>query len=429
MRFFIKALLFLIIAAIAFYGYAWYENKKEVDSIIVDNGGSYGNTYIDLNGDSITNDIQFPIPGSGDTITIEQARIGTGNLLTNIKLGRAFSKEDMSKLPKRFDLIADLKRVKAPIPADMDSQGGSTYMPEFVFAGCDNKKALNYDDLKSFGISEVVMDAKLVATVDTLANNLKTDLYLAADKVNVSKVVFNIKNFDFDNPFNMALGGGYIEITDSGLHKNIIDMCAKKKNMSVDEYTNRHIAYLKHYFFQEDTFLSPAFYEQYAQYIKNPRNVKFKFLPSDSLQAMNLANMSSQALMRKLNLELFINDKPVQQLYGNRPDPSELPSLDIEAPEEEVQYIRGLTIQPTAVGQMGKYVGYDAFFNYRGKKYKGQIQSVSGGTATVKYELTVGNTVAKPFAMKDISNLRIRREFSSEVKNEAEKAVKEAVGG
>lgn len=425
MRFFIKAFLFLIVGAISFYGFSWYENKKEVDNIIVNGGGSYRSTYIDLNGDSITNGIRFPIPGSSDTVTVEQVRIGTGNLLTNIKLGRAFSKEDISKLPKRFDFIIDLKKIKMPIPSDMmDSEDGDNIMPELVFAGCDNKKSLSYDDITSFGVDEIIGDIKVVTTVDTLANNLKADLYLSADKMNITKAVFNIKNFNLDNPFNMALGGGFVEITDSGLHKNIIDMCAKKKNMSVKEYTDRHIAYLKHYFFQENTFLSSDFYEQYAQYITNPRNIKFKFLPSDSLQAMSFGNMSHQALMRKLNLELYINDKPVQQLYGNRPDPSELPQLDIEAPEEEIQYVHGLTIQPTAVNQMGKYIDYYAFFNYRGKKYKGRIQSVSGGTVIVKYELTAGNIIAKPFAMKDISNLKIRREFSTEAKDGAEKVVK-----
>lgn len=432
MRFFIKLIIAIFVIAAASYGYMWYKNKSIVDSIITDNGGSYKNTYVDLNGDSVINDINFPIPGDTASVKVSNVRIGAGSLVDNLKIYRAYKKGDQTLLPKSFKYNVNLSRLDMPMDFDnFDNQGDTDILSKIFFSGCGDKKSLEASDLNNFGINSLLGDMNFSLSLDQYSNNFVFNADVFFDKLQSGKIQLDIKNFSFDNPMNVKLRKGMFEVSDNGMQSEIYKMCAKKQGMSLDEYKERHIAYLKHLLFQENLFFSPEFYEGYSKYYSNPQTIKLSFMPTQDYSPteffVGMQNIPS--FLRKTNAELFINNKAIAPLYGNRPDPSELPSLDIEAPEEEIKYIRGLTIQPTAVSQMGKYVGYDAFFSYRGKKYKGQIQSVSGGTATVKYELTVGNTVAKPFAMKDISNLRIRREFSSEVKNEAEKAIKEAVGG
>ncbi|WP_251358554.1 hypothetical protein [Kangiella sp. TOML190] len=414
MRFFIRLFLFLIVIAALVYGYAWYKNKQSVDSMIINNGGSYDSTYLDLNGDSVIKGIRFNIPGLSDAATVQELRMGTGSLLTNVRVAKAFANQDLEGLPNHFDLLFDAKGAKLPLDPAMDqtNAGATPFLNLATFAGCGNRTDLSVADLSSLGIYALTSDAKVKVSIDKTNSKAFADFYINLDKLSTLKMDFRLDGFSFTNPFGMGLGGGSIEVSDNGIQRDINKLCAQESNLSEKQYTERHISYLKHLLFRENIYLSPEFYQTYAAYHANPRSIKLKFHPDSSLQPMSLAGVSPRRLMSLLNADVMINDQSITPLFGNRPDPSELPELDEVTPEEStLTIVQGLTVQPTAVASLANYVGYDAFFNYRGQKYKGEILSVSGDNALIKYEINAGNRVSKPFAISEIKNLRVRREF------------------
>jgi len=126
--------------------------------------------------------------------------------------------------------------------------------------------------------------------------------------------------------------------------------------------------------------------------------------------------MSPQRLVSALSMQLYFNDKRVNQLFGNPPLPSELPQLDtvIEVKDDNLTRIQGLTLQATSPSAMGSYIGYESRFRYRGKNYKGKIVSVSGSTVRVNTYISSGNYLEMPFKISEIQNLMIRREVQPE---------------
>ncbi len=418
MKFFIRFFIFLLILAAAAYGYAWHKNKQAVDDIIVKNGGSYKSSYVDINGDSVTTDINFQLPGSSQNITISEVRVGTGSLLSNFKVSKAFASNDLDSLPDHFNLVLDVKEARLPLDPAMDSanSGSDLFFNKATFAGCGDRLDLSVADLSDFGISSLLTDTRVQMSIDQTSSKAFADVYINLDKFNTTKLKFTLNNFNFNNPFGMGIGGGSIEFSDNGIQRNIIALCAKENELSEKQFTERHISYLKHLLFQENIYLSPEFYQQYAKYHTNPRSLKLNFQPSDSLQPMSLMGVSARRLLSLLNAEILINDVSITPLFGNKPDPSELPQLDKVTPEDDgITTIYGLRVQPTAISSIGRYIGYDAYFDYRGQKYKGQILSVSGSSATIRYEINTGNKVTKPFQLNEISNLRIRREYTPPV--------------
>ncbi len=414
MRFFIRFFIFLLVIGAAAYGYAWYKNKQAVDDLITKNGGSYSSTYIDANGDSVIKGISFQIPGLPQPATVEELRTGTGNILTNIKVSKAFNSNDLASLPEHFDVYFDVKGAKIPLDPIMDQAtpaSSNDFFGAATYAGCGDRRAMSISDLSSLGIYALDSDAKIKLTLDNSNRKAFADIYINLDKLNTTKINLSIKNFNMANPLGLSFGGGSIEIADNGIQRDINAICAKESELSEKQYTERHISYLKHLLFQENIFLSPEFYEQYAKYHSNPRSIKMSFNPSNDLQPMSLMGASPRRLLNLLNTNVQLNDNSITPLFGNRPDPSELPQLDLVTPEDDgLTTIYGLKRQDTAVSSIGRYVGYNAYFDYRGNKYKGKIKSVTGSAVNVRYEVSTGNYVEKPFRLSDISNLEVRRE-------------------
>lgn len=422
MRFFIRIFLFLLIIGAAAYGYAWYKNKQAIDNLITKNGGSYRSTYVDVNGDSVTKGISFQIPGLPQPASIEELRAGTGNIFTNVKVLKAFREKDLAALPPLFDMYLDVSGAKIPIDPIMDqtSSANDDFFSKVSYAGCGDRRSLSASDLSSLGIYALDSDTKIKLTFDTPNRKAFADFYFNFDKLSTAKIGMNLKNFNMNNPIGITVGGGSIEIADNGIQRDINAICAKESDLSEKQFTERHISYLKHLLFQENIFLSPEFYELYAKYHANPRSMKISFSPSNDLQPLQLMGASPRRILSLLNADVQLNDQSATPLFGNRPDPSELPQLDVVTPEDEgLTTIYGLKRQDTAVSSIGRYVGYTAYFDYRGDEYKGQIRSVSGGSAIIRYEVSTGNYVEKPFRLSEISNLEVRREQAPPTEEES----------
>lgn len=416
MRFFIRTFIFLIVIAALGYGYIWYKNKSMVDEAFAQmnmmTSARYDSTHVSLDGKSVTSGIKILIPDTNTEMSIEEFQIGTDSLLNSVKLGRAFSSKQFDKLPT--DYMVKLKGLKMPISLEMESALSAEnpdFFTELTFAGCGDKKQLDITDYGDLGYNQINVDATTNITLDNSAGQAVWDMYLSAKDFGSLKMKFVVDNVNFAIP-NPKLRSMSIETADDGYIKKVNTLCSGIMNLSAAQYSERHISYLKHKLYKQGIYLSKEFYDLYTTYHADPRSIKVTSYPDKSIEAMAFMNMSVNRIMSSLNLAVSLNDVEVGQLIGARPLPSELPELDSVTPEEEtITTIQGLTLQDTPVADLNKYVGYQVYFDYRGKEYKGIVKSVGSRSARIAVYFDAVNFYEQPFRTSEISNLQVRREW------------------
>ncbi|NVK23119.1 MAG: hypothetical protein HWD86_11430 [Kangiellaceae bacterium] len=417
MKLFIRLFIFLIIAAALAYGYIWYKNKQAVDGVFQQlsmmTSASYDSTYVSLDGKSVTKNIKITFPGTSTEATIDELHIGAGSLPESFKLVRSIETKQFDEMPS--EIGAKIKGFKFPISLDLDANDNFASQPDLFtqmqFAGCGNKQTLAMSEYVDLGYSQVAMDLETKVAYDKHINQANWNMYVTAPDYGSFKMDFLMDNLNFLAP-NPKLKSISLEMINDGFVNKLNDFCAQQVELEASQYAERHLAYLQHLLYNNDIYLSEDFYSKYTDYVNNPHSIKLSSFPDNALDAMQLMTMSPQLLISRLNLNVAINDKEVGQLLGNRPDPSQLPMLDeVSEIKETLKTVQGLTLQATDKASIGKYVGYDAYFRYRGKDYKGNIVSVSGNTARVNTALSAGNYVQMPFSISDIRNLKIRREY------------------
>ena len=417
MRFFIKTFLFLIVIAALGYGFIWYKNKSMVDDIFAQlnyvTSARYDSTHVSLDGKSVTSGIRIAIPETNTHVTIQEFQIGTDSLVNSVKLARAIDSMQFDKLPANY--IVKLKGLKAPISLDMEqmlSANEPDFFTEMTFAGCGDKKQLDITDYADLGYNQINLDASTSIVLDNSAGQAEWNTYVSAKDFGSFKIDFlvdNVNNLAIPNPKIRSMS---IETADDGYIKKVNTLCSGIMNLSANQYTERHISYLKHKLFQQGIYLSKDFYKLYTQYHADPRSIKLTSYPDKSIEAFALGNMSTNRLISSLNLNIALNDVEVSHLMGARPTPEELPELDSVTPESITSYtLRGLSVQETPISDIAKYAGYQIYFDYRGKEYKGDLKAVSGNSAQVAVYFDAVNFYEQPFSISEMSNLEVRREW------------------
>ncbi|AOE51035.1 hypothetical protein [Kangiella sediminilitoris] len=419
MKFFTRLLIIVLVLAGLAYGYIWYKNKQLIDDIFttlkMQAPATYDNTYVSLDGKSVTTGIEINIPGTRQKATIEEIRFGTDSLLQSFKLVRSIESGQYLESSQNFS--AEIKQLQLPLTTSMesndDSANQSSLFSEILLAGCDGKRSIEVSDLLDMGYQQVTLDFSTAMTFDKHINQANLNVYMNAGTYGSINIDFLFDQLNPNAPIpNPKLKSIKAEVLSSGFTKQLTQHCAKLENLELAQYYPRHMDYLRHVLYDKNLHFSDEFYATYNDYIKNPRSVRFESFPSESIYSMELVNMSAQRMVSVLNLRLFMNDKRVQPLFGNPPLPSELPELDqvVEIEDDNLTQVQGLTLQDTDPETLASYVGYDARFDYRGKPFKGKITSVSGSTVRVNTVISSGNYLEMPFRVNEINNLKVRRE-------------------
>lgn len=423
MKFFTRLLIIVLILAGLAYGYIWYKNKQMIDDIFamvkMQAPASYDTTYVSFDGKSVTTGIEITIPGTAQKATIDEVRFGTDSLLQSFKLVRSI--ESGQYLESTQNMSAEIKQLQFPLTTAMDTDSDYDSQPDLMtqiqLAGCHNKSSIDVGDLMDMGYQQVTLDFSMALTFDKHINQANLNLYMNAGAYGSLNVDFLLDQFDSNAPIpNPKLKSIKAEMLNSEFSKRLTQYCAKQEGLELAQYYPRHMDYLRHVLYNNNLHFSEDFYSTYNDYIQKPRSVRIESFPSDSINTMELMMMSPQSMVSTLNMQIFLNDKRIQPLFGNPPLPSELPELDeiVELEDDNLTRVQGLTLQPTSPGSLGSYIGYEARFDYRGKSFKGKVRSVSGSTVRVNTYISSGNYLEMPFRINEIKNLKVRREVKPE---------------
>jgi hypothetical protein len=433
-KFFTRLVIIILILAGMAYGYIWYKNKQMIDDafsmIKMQTSASYDSTYVSLDGKSVTTGIEITMPGTAQKITVKEFRFGTGSLLDSFKLVRGI--ETGQYFGTADTVSAELVQLQFPLTSSMDSSSDFKTEPDIftqiTLAGCDNKDNLEVSDLMDMGYKQVTLDFSTEFSYDKHINQANWNVYLNAGDLGSFNIDFLL---DQINPNALVQNPKLKSITMESLNpvftERLFEHCAKLEGLELEQYYSRHMDYLRHVLYNNNLHFSDEFYSSYQEYIRQPRSIRLDTYPSESINTMDMMGMSPQRLVHALSLRVFLNDKRVSQLFGNPPSRSELPPLDtvVEVEDDNLTLVQGLTLQPTDPSNLGSYIGYDARFSYRGKEYRGRINSVSGSTVRINTTISSGNYLEMPFRINEIKNLQVRREVQSEAVKRAELESKE----
>lgn len=420
MKIFIRLFIFLLIAAGLAYGYIWYKNKQFVDDLFSNlrtfTSASYDSTFVSADGKSVTKGIKLTFPGTNTDATIEEVQVGTGNLIDSFKFIRSIESGMITEEPNT--IVFKVKNLLFPLTSDLESDSAFSSQPDFFtrmqIAGCGNKRSVSISDLNDMGYNQISMDLDTSINIDPYINQGKFIAYINARDYGSFQMDFLMDNIK--NSFNSKLKNITLTFKNDGYVNRLNEYCADLVNVSQEEYQQRHLNYLTHLLFNESIYLSDEFYTQYADYVNNPRNIKISTYPDNSMNPAQLWSMSPQLMVSSLNMSVSINDKEIRQLFGSRPNREDLPELDepVKVVDDNLETVQGLTLQDTNPSDLGKYINYQAYFDYRGKSYKGTIESVEGSVARINTQVSAGNYLQMPFRISEIRNLRVRREYSSQ---------------
>ncbi|GAA4360448.1 hypothetical protein [Kangiella marina] len=423
MKLFTRILIVLLILAGLAYGYIWYKNKQMIDNIFtamkMQAPASYDSTYVSFDGKSVTTNIKITIPGTAQKATIEEIRFGTDSLINSFKLVRSI--ESGQYFGGVQNMSAEIKQLQFPLVSSMDSDSSYDSQPDLLttmsLAGCDNKTSLDISDYTAMGYQQVTLDFSTSFTYDKHINQANWNMYVNAGEYGSLNVDFLL---DQINPNalvqNPKLKSVTVEALTTDFTNRLFEYCAELEGLELAQYYPRHIDYLRHVLYDNNLHFSEEFYDTYKTYIRQPGSIRLESYPTDSINSMEMMQMSAQRLMSALSVRIFFNDQRVRQIYGNPPLPSELPELDtvVELEDDNLTRVQGLTLQDTAPSNLGQYIGYEARFNYRGKSFVGTVQSVSGSIARVKTFISSGNYLEMPFRVNEIQALQVRREVTPE---------------
>lgn len=421
MKIFIRLFIFLFIAAGLAYGYIWYKNKQAIDDIFSQlrmfTSASYDSTFVSLDGKSVTRGIKFTFPGTSTEATIEEFQVGTGSLIESFKLVRSIETRMISDAPS--SMVLKVKNFQFPLSVDLQSD--STFAPEPDFftktqmAGCGSKRSISIEDLNKMDYSQVSLDLNASVNYDHHINQATFTTYANAKDYGSFQIDFLMDNIS-QNAINSKLKNVTLTLQNDGYINRLNTFCADLVKVSEEEYHQRHLNYLMHLLYNESIYLSDEFYTQYADYVANPRSIVISTYPDNSMDPFQLFSMSPQLMVSSLNMAITINDHEIRQLFGSRPTIDELPKLDepVKVVDDSIETVQGLTLQDTNPSDLANYINYQAYFDYRGKSYKGVIETVEGSVARINTQISTGNYLQMPFRISEIRNLQIRREYDQQ---------------
>lgn len=422
MKIFIRLFIFLLIAAALAYGYIWYKNKQIIDEAFTSlrtlTSASYDSTFVSADGKSVTRGIKLTFPGTSTDATIEEIQVGTGNLIDSFKFIRSIESGMWAEDPNT--LVFKIKNFQFPLTSDLDSTSAfassseSDLLTEMQLAGCANKNSVSISDLNEMGYSQISLDLDTSINIDPNLNQAKFTIYASARDYGSYQIEFLLDNFT-QNSFASKLKNVSMVLNNDGYVNRLNEYCADLVGISKEEYQQRHMDYLQHVLYNQSIYLSEEFFTQYAEYVENPRNIKISSYPDNSMDPFQLMSMSPQLMLSSLNMTVTINDHEIRQLFGARPNPEDLPALDepVKVVDDSIETVQGLTLQDTDPSQLAKYINYQAYFDYRGKSYKGTIESVEGSVARINTQVSAGNYLQMPFRISEIRNLQVRREYQA----------------
>ena len=403
-------------------GYLWYETKekaKQLTSMLYPIVGlNYRSIHASILGSVGLNNVSVTPAGSNDTFNIDSIRINSSDILDLYKIK---SKLEAGEIPESLSLSFNGFRASLYSDFMLQSTSSSLFGP-FDSQGCGDIKFIGPEQLEAMGYTKLEGDIWIGYEFNAASESLKIQVrYEFQDMMAIFMEVVFAAN---QSPSLVALQSespklSYAKLTleDQSYQDRKKQYCAEQSNITPEKFIVAHVDRLQQSLSSSGISVNPELIEGYKRFLQQPGQINISTNPDFPLNLAQLQFYKPGDLVKLLNLQVQINDTPVNNLAIDFTSPrttisdsdpkmavsqqiphmsaAEQTTLATETASVAIKAtVPRQVFNPTPVSELSRHLGKTARIKItNGRLYQGKINDVtdeslniitrlSGGTAT-----------------------------------------------
>jgi len=326
-----KILIFVILIPLlvigAIMGIMRYKLQETMDKVATQVSPfgvlKYGGLSTSLTGRLTVKDISFEVRGMDDVIRIKSLSYLPPNLMflfqdnDSIKQGRLPESMRLEIIGLNMDLYGDLTdQIQDTVNLMNDNLKGVNPL-------CGGKVFLGPRVYRQMGYEEVTIDTDLHYSFDKLARKASITFNEAIHDMNSSYIRLELTGFASDrlsqilSPEGMPrLANITFEYTDKSLYQRIVQTCAEKSKLPIEEYIEAEINQTPEYFAYIWGGIIPGagLRKAYRTFLQDPQTISLSIDIPEDITAESLSLFQPEDIPGVLNMRLSVNGQPIEDL-------------------------------------------------------------------------------------------------------------------
>lgn len=419
-------------------GYIWYTTKQDADQLISMLAPfarvTYRSVHASLLGSVGLDDVRITPNDTSDQVDIRAIRIEAPSIITLYTLDSYFS---AGRLPP--GLAIKVQDLRAGLYSDfiMKMQGTALVSAE---EACSLLGRPGPEQLEAMGYNEFRTNLTLSYTYDetngqlgfTLAQNTADMFDISLDWRLLARLPDGAMAALQTTPPQLIDAG--LTFMDRSLTERRLEFCANQRGQSVTEFVQAQSTAAAAELAAAGISVSPALLDAYARFLDQPEQIELRIIPASPLDLSELALYQPADLPRLLNLQVNVNNQPVDDLRitFKQPPPSPAAVADTASPNSTNSTANSASttapatepavnatavapsagrsqraFHPTPVTDLGSYVGKTVRITIsNGRVYDGKLEEVGTSGIKIRSRLS-GGTVTFPVPFERIKEASV----------------------
>ncbi len=410
MRNIIKLVVVLAIIAAVGYGglrgFTWYKIKHEMDGAIEKAAPfvdiSYSSVYVSptLDGTVGLDGIVIRPKMSPDEFKIQSVRLSFGDIMQLVKVNKEEMPERMHfavsgvNVDLNSPLLISMSQMQQQAMLEQSSANGFDVI-KFDTLGCGEVESIGVEELTRMGYSTMVMDVEIDYDYEKVKNLLNMEMAIRLQGMQGVNMKAKMRVAPSDvlqgKEIKPVIESMRIEVVDTGYAEKRNRFCGAQLQSNEEGYLTRHIELLSGEV--GATFPSETI-EAYKKYMQGSGRMSFQIEPKTGVDLETIGAYPMKDAIDLLGLQVTIDKHEVDfgKFEWGKSFTSQPPEEGVEEDGKAASSEQALATMPvparyraTAPSQLKRYIGYQARVKTeRGTRRDGVIESVAGGTVTMR---------------------------------------------
>jgi hypothetical protein len=405
----LKTLAYLLIAVAVVIGgasaYVWYDTRAQVERLITAvqplAAVRYGSVRASLLGNATVNNIVINPNGIDDEIRIASLQLNSSNLFSLFNSNRAISH---NRLPKSLTL--SLRDMELNFYGDLLRHSYKTAEQAWTvsYTRCGKVTLLGPQEFEAMGYNALHVDLDLAYNFDeprqtlntTLALSLREMLFVSLETaLRLDTATLDVTELVQALPKLAKLS---LTFRDASLNERHHRFCAEKTGLPLERYLEEQELYFNDTLRSQGITLGPGLAVAYRDFLQHGDQFVFSLKPAEPLAMDDLPWRQPETLLRRLQPELAVNQRPVSDLsLVFQPPPPPPPAADqtgevvtaITSSPAELETVNYRLIPFSAlVDHVGEAV---IVYTTNGREHRGKLEAADSTTIKVVRYLPGGS--------------------------------------
>lgn len=319
----------LVLIVAAAYGFYWYQVKSKADELVQQMAPfaevRYGSVYAHPDGTVGVDDLVITPRQMHAPVSMDAVRIRAGGPLFFL-FGSDTPPEQLniSLRQVRQGLDSELFRTVQQ-QSDLMLESNPLYVSPNAL-GCGGVRQFDINAMKRMGYDEMLMDINLNYRGDVQARKVSLDMFMDIQDMAETRIemAFSADPGQLQNPM-MASGNARLETLsvsyrDQGYNQRRDRFCAAESGVKPAEYQQQHRQLLSQWLDGNGVALPETLLAAYFDLQQPGAGMAMSMRPVGGVGAAELMMQDPMDLLRSLNMQFSVNDKPLALDGVNWPD-------------------------------------------------------------------------------------------------------------